>query len=86
MLASKNQLEQGFVSAYGDENVEYDETKNRFDINAKKSMIAISSLASDDWKYIEYNEQQKEMFYQLLPKEVLDKLLKKTLPNNGYDQ
>ena len=76
MLEGKDQLKQSFISAYGLENVKYDSINKKFDINAKKSMMAISSIDSNNWTYIEYDEQQEEMLYQLMPKEVLDQSLK----------
>ena len=75
MLENKGQLGQSFIAAYGMENVKYDDTNNKFDINAKKSMIAISKIDSNEWKYIEYNDQQEEMLKQLIPEKVLDQIV-----------
>ena len=76
MLENKDQLKESFIAAYGLENVKYDSINEQFDVNAKKSMMAIASIDSNNWTYMEYNEQQEEMLYQLIPKEVLDQLLK----------
>ena len=75
MLENKDQLGQSFLAAYGLENVKYDDINNKFDINAKKSMIAVSNIDSDEWTYIEYNDQQEEMFKQLIPENVLEQII-----------
>ena len=75
MLENKDQLGQSFIAAYGLENVKYDDINNKFDINAKKSMIAVSNIDSNEWTYIEYNDQQEEMFKQLIPEKVLEQII-----------
>jgi len=75
MLEDKEELKQDFISAYGLDNVKYDSINEKFDIDGKKSMMAISRIDSNNWTYIEYNEQQEEMLYQLIPREVLEQLL-----------
>lgn len=74
MLENIDQLKQGLVAAYGEEYLTYDETVHRFTISANKSMIAISKNDTDNWKYIEYNEQQEALLTQLIPSEVLDQM------------
>jgi hypothetical protein len=74
MLENKEQLKQSFIGTYGLDNVKYDDTNNKFDINAKKSMIAISNIDSNKWTYIEYNDQQDEVLKQLIPEKVLEQI------------
>ena len=54
--------------------MKYDETDNKFIINTRNSMIAISEKDSDSWKYIEYIDPQEEMLKQLIPSEVLKQI------------
>ncbi|MCO6468898.1 MAG: hypothetical protein J5I54_08650 [Bacteroidales bacterium] len=75
MLENKDQLGQSLIAAYGLENVKYDGTNNKFDINANKSMIAVSNIDSDEWTYIEYYDQQEEMLKQLIPDKVLEQII-----------
>ena len=74
MLENKEQLIENFITAYGSDNVNYYENENRFFINAIKSMIAVLNEDSDDWKYIEYNDQQKVFLGQFIPSKVLEQI------------
>lgn len=75
MLENKELLKQSFIDTYGRENVEYDDEDNKFEIEARKSMIAISKIDSNQWSYIEYNEQQDEVLKLLIPDKVLAQIM-----------
>ena len=74
MLESKTQFKQGLIKAYGVKNVKYGDANDKFDINAKKSMIAISNIDSKKWTYIEYDNPKDEVLKQLIPEIVLEQI------------
>lgn len=76
MLENKDELEKSFKVSYGSENVKYDSKGKRFIINAEKSMIASSNVGTNEWNYIEYNENQMELLEYMFPAEVMTQILK----------
>lgn len=60
--------------SYGEGKVKFDEVNNRFDIDAEKSMVAISNDSKKTWKYFEYNESQKAILTKLFPAEIVEKI------------
>jgi hypothetical protein len=60
--------------SYGEGKVKFDEVNNRFDIDAEKSMVAVSTDSKKTWKYFEYNESQKAILPKLFPTEVVEKI------------
>ena len=75
MIENKDQLGQSFIAYYGAENIKYDDTNSKFEIKAKKSMIAVSKTNSNEWSYIEYNEPEEEILKQLIPEKVLVQII-----------
>jgi len=56
-LANIEKFKEDFEEDFGKENVEYDDKLNQFTISARQKIIAASNKDSDNWKYIELNNE-----------------------------
>lgn len=65
-------LEQTYGTIYGKENITYNKEQKTFTIQSSKSMFAIAAVDTQDWKFIENNEDQPALLEQLLPKVARD--------------
>lgn len=76
-IANIEKFKEDFAEDFGEENVVYDEKNLRFTIEANQKIIAASNKDSDNWKYIELNnEHAVDRVLLIMPKEVLKKLEK----------
>ena len=75
-LISKNmdQLKKSYLDKYAAKNVQFNERRHLIKIHVDKSMIAISNNNKNDWKYVEYAGNMKEMLLKIIPDEVHQKL------------
>lgn len=74
-LANIEKFKEDFEEDFGKENVIFDEALNRFTIQADQSVIAAAAKDSDNWKYIELNnEHATDRVLLIMPKEVFQKL------------
>lgn len=75
-LLSKNmdQLKKSYQDKYVSENVQIVEKKHLIMFQVYQSMIAISGKGKNDWKYVEYAGNMKEMLLRIIPEEVHQKL------------
>lgn len=68
-------FKEDFEEDYGKENVVYDEKLHQFTISAGQKIIAASNKESDNWKYIELNNEHAiDRVLLIMPLEVLKKL------------
>jgi len=70
--AAINQVKQGLVAQFGEENVAYDSVTRFFSVTAVKPVIA-TSTDKKDWKFVTIDSEQLiPMLEKFIPKEILD--------------
>jgi hypothetical protein len=64
-----------FEEDYGKENVVYDDKLHKFSIEANQSVIAVADADSDNWKYMELNnEHAMDLVSEVVPQKVFKEL------------
>jgi len=74
MSQGSSLMQPQFEQEFGKENVKYHEPSNSFTIQAHRSMVAVASKESDNWKYIDVNSQQAKGLKRLIPAKVQQQL------------
>lgn len=68
------QLEEGLNRSFGEENVDYVEKDDHYEVFSAKQAYAISANGETDWKFIVVDKDQKDLLQRLLPKEITEKI------------
>ena len=65
-----------FIDEYGEDNVKAFRNTNSISLKMKSSQLAVLQENSSEWKYLEWQEGQEEVFkqYDIIPVSVLEKL------------
>lgn len=63
-----------YKTNYGSDNVSFDEVNSEFTIQLKQKVVAVSQDGKSQWKFLEYNPNQKEMLKQFIPEALLKQL------------
>ena len=61
-----------FEQSFGAGNVQYISDGKIFEVDSKKTMLAVAGKGKSDWKFIEVNAAQKELLKGILPETVLE--------------
>lgn len=74
-IGNIEKFKEDFEEDYGKENVVYDDKLFQFTIKARQSVIAVANTGSENWKYMELNnEHALDLVSLAVPKNVFDKL------------
>lgn len=75
LLGNIEKFKEDFEEDFGKENIIYDNELHRFTIEARQSVIAVAHTGTDNWKYMELNNEHAfDQVSLIVPKNVLDKL------------
>jgi hypothetical protein len=72
--SSMEMVKEQMILQFGVENVTIDEDENRLSFAPDKTMLAIYIEKDKDWYFIEYEANKQEIFNQIIPEEIVEKL------------
>jgi hypothetical protein len=61
-------------NSYGDENVSFDSKNEKFNVYAKKEMLALKTAILTDWKVLVIDENLNSLLKKILPNEIITDL------------
>ncbi len=64
----------GLNAQFGEEQIQFNESPPSFSIHSEKSMIAIREANVSGWTFLENNKKMADIYNQLIPGEVVEKL------------
>jgi hypothetical protein len=72
LLEQGNLTKENLQVKYGEDNVKFDEKTNWFEITVTKNAFAISPDGKTNWKFIDFDPNQRGLMEKILPKEIID--------------
>ncbi|MCR9250457.1 MAG: hypothetical protein NXI20_08525 [bacterium] len=72
--SSMEMVKEQMILQFGVENVTIDEDENRLSFAPDKTMLAVYIEKEKDWYFIEYEANKQEIFNQIVPEEIVEKL------------
>lgn len=72
--SSMEMVKEQMILQFGVENVTIDEGENRLSFAPDKTMLAVYVEKDKDWYFIEYEANKQEIFNQIIPEEIVEKL------------
>lgn len=68
-------MQEQFQMTYGDSNVRWDEDAKKYQVGARKAMMAIKT-GNESWKLVEINMDQPALMEYLFPPRIMDALVR----------